>query len=56
MKNLLNMSDDFTPRPYQVDLMKVALEKNTILYLPTGSGKTFIAIMVLKNMCASLLK
>lgn len=50
------MSEDFTPRPYQVELMKIALEKNTIIFLPTGSGKTFIALMVLKEMCASILK
>ncbi|XP_044259487.1 endoribonuclease Dicer [Tribolium madens] len=44
------------PRNYQVDLMKIAIKENTIIYLPTGSGKTFIAIMVLKHLCAPLLR
>ncbi|KAJ8969648.1 hypothetical protein NQ314_001650 [Rhamnusium bicolor] len=50
------MSDDFTPRNYQVELMKIGLEKNTIIFLPTGSGKTFIALMILKHMSGSLLR
>jgi endoribonuclease Dicer len=46
--------DDFTPRPYQEQLMNMVKEKNTIIYLPTGSGKTFIAVMLIKEMSASL--
>lgn len=53
------MEDDkekFTPRSYQVDLMKRAIQQNTIIYLPTGSGKTFIAVLVLKQLAAPLVK
>lgn len=52
------MSDqeDLIPRNYQIELMKIALEKNTIIFLPTGAGKTFIAILVLKQMGDSLLR
>lgn len=50
------MADDFEHRNYQVELMKIGLEKNTIVFLPTGSGKTFIALMILKQMSSSLLK
>ncbi|XP_057660796.1 endoribonuclease Dicer [Diorhabda carinulata] len=52
------MSDqeEFIPRNYQEELMKICLEQNTIIFLPTGSGKTFIALLVLKQMGADLLK
>jgi len=46
--------DDFRPRPYQEKLMNLVKEQNTIIYLPTGSGKTFIAVMLIKEMSASL--
>lgn len=55
MVNTIAM-EDFTPRPYQVELMKIAKNKNTVIFLPTGSGKTFIAILVLKELSAPLLK
>jgi superfamily II DNA or RNA helicase len=46
--------DDFQPRPYQEQLMTMARDQNTIIYLPTGSGKTFIAVMLIKEMSSSL--
>ncbi|XP_050314250.1 endoribonuclease Dicer isoform X2 [Anthonomus grandis grandis] len=45
--------DDFPPRDYQVALMEIARKENTIIYLPTGAGKTFIAILVLKSLQGS---
>jgi endoribonuclease Dicer len=48
--------DDFRPRPYQEQLLNLVKEQNTILYLPTGSGKTFIAVMLIKEMSGSLKK
>ncbi|KAG5875418.1 hypothetical protein JTB14_005316 [Gonioctena quinquepunctata] len=45
---------DFNPRNYQVELMKIGIEKNTIIFLPTGAGKTYIALMILKQMSESL--
>ena len=39
----------------QVELLEMAKEKNTIVYLGTGSGKTFIAAMLMKHMKDKLL-
>lgn len=46
--------DDFVPRDYQHQLKKICLEKNTLVYLPTGAGKTHIALMVIKEMAQDL--
>ena len=39
----------------QVELLEMAKEKNIIVYLGTGSGKTFIAAMLMKHMKDKLL-
>ncbi|XP_014275311.1 endoribonuclease Dicer [Halyomorpha halys] len=41
--------EDFKPREYQVELFERVMKHNTIIFLPTGSGKTFIAVMVIKH-------
>lgn len=44
----------FKTRPYQDQILSVCLKKNTIVYLPTGAGKTFIALMAMKNLAKDL--
>lgn len=34
------------PRDYQINILNTAKEKNTLVILPTGTGKTLIAIML----------
>ncbi|KAH8401310.1 hypothetical protein KR009_004470, partial [Drosophila setifemur] len=37
------------PRSYQLRLVDYVTKRNGIIYLPTGSGKTFVAILALKR-------
>ncbi|MEE6494432.1 hypothetical protein FKM82_017138 [Ascaphus truei] len=40
----------YTPRKYQVELLEAALDNNTIVCLNSGSGKTFIAVLLTKEL------
>src|SRR3989338_8967026 len=37
---------NFTPRPYQLNIIKTCKEKNTLVCIPTGLGKTKIGILL----------
>ncbi|XP_031333092.1 endoribonuclease Dicer-like [Photinus pyralis] len=47
-------NEDFEPRDYQITIMEIAIKKNTIIFLPTGTGKTLIAVMILKRLSEPL--
>ena len=42
--------DRFSARPYQVELLERAMQRNTIVCLGTGTGKTFISVMLIKEL------
>ncbi|XP_058793942.1 endoribonuclease Dicer isoform X1 [Phymastichus coffea] len=47
---------EFQPRPYQICLFERVQNENSIIYLPTGSGKTFIAVLLVKHLSGQVQK
>ncbi|KAK3597389.1 hypothetical protein CHS0354_040114 [Potamilus streckersoni] len=47
-------TDTFTPRTYQVELLHSALQQNTIVCMGSSAGKTFIAVMLIKEMAHNI--
>ena len=45
---------DLEARPYQMELLEKAKLENIIVYLGTGSGKTFVAVMLIKHLRGEL--
>ena len=45
---------ELAARPYQNELLEKAKKGNTIVYLGTGSGKTYIATMLIKDLRPAL--
>lgn len=46
----------YETRNYQQEIIKRCIEQNSIVYLPTGAGKTYIAIQVIKHFSRDLEK
>ncbi|KNE60111.1 hypothetical protein, variant [Allomyces macrogynus ATCC 38327] len=40
------------PRAYQLELYQHAVRENVIAVMPTGSGKTLVAVLLIRHMCA----
>ena len=38
-----------TPKEYQKEMLEIAKNKNTIIFLETGMGKTYIGVMLIKH-------
>lgn len=39
-----------TARPYQLELLEAAMEENTIVVLGTGTGKTFVSVLLIREL------
>ena len=52
--DLQRSTEALKPRAYQLEIVEKALQGNTIACLGTGSGKTFIAILLIKEMSADV--
>ena len=50
LENNNNKKEILTPRPYQQKIFEKAKNKNSIIYLETGRGKTFISIMIMADL------
>lgn len=48
--------EDISARPYQLELLDAALNEDTIVNLGTGAGKTFIAVMLIKELSFDILR
>jgi ERCC4-related helicase len=44
------LSISITPRDYQKQILAEAIEKNVIAFIDTGSGKTLISFLLIKEM------
>jgi len=42
----MKLNGKITPRRYQINIAKTASDKNTLVVLPTGTGKTLIAVLL----------
>jgi len=43
------MSENLTPRLYQLEIVELAKKSNVVAYLDTGAGKAFISILLLRH-------
>ena len=41
--------DVHNARPYQIEILQKSIKENTIVCLGTGTGKTFISVMLIRE-------
>ncbi len=46
MQNILKFLKEISPRDYQEKIFQTCIQKNCLVILPTGMGKTLIALML----------
>lgn len=51
-----NQESGLSARPYQVELLNKALERNIVVCLGTGTGKTFISVLLIKELSHQIRK
>lgn len=56
MEDSENSKESAVARPYQLELLDAALNDDTIVNLGTGAGKTFIAVMLIKELSHDILR
>lgn len=49
-------SQGLLARPYQIELLHKAMERNIIVCLGTGTGKTFISVLMIKELSHQIRK
>ncbi|XP_059487782.1 endoribonuclease Dicer-like [Neocloeon triangulifer] len=54
--NLSQQLEELIPRDYQNEMLNAVIKGNSIIYLPTGAGKTFIAFMAMKHFYSEIEK
>ena len=50
----MSNSKTYVARDYQLEAFKKANERNTIIFLETGGGKTFISVLLIKERSSAL--
>ena len=48
--NGANVALIYETRNYQEEILQIALQENVIIYLPTGSGKTYIVTLLIREL------
>lgn len=55
-KSIFNYMEELEPRIYQLELVEKAKTENLVLCLPTGTGKTFIAVLLIRELSSEIRK